>query len=421
VASGPPHTPASADVIEKNPDPDYDEWFEDMARVGLGEDRSLRLQTFLPYESSRGCWWGEKHHCTFCGLNGEGMTYRSKSPERVLGTLHSLVERYPIRRFFAVDNILPTSYYRTFLPQLKADPLSRQIELFYEIKTNVRHEWIKLLSEAGVRYIVPGIESLSSHLLECIRKGVRAITNVHVLKLCRIYRIDPGWNLLMRIPGEHQEDYDEMAALIPKLVHFMPPFGGARKIELHRFSPYFFETDRYTHNVRPCAWYAGLFPEDQINLSRVAYYFEADWKDTLGDEAYEAVSKAIWGWVDRWREAAVLPHLHYNPAQRHGLDISDSRFGPAGLWKLDTREAALYHGINNPASARHLHDTLGEQVGSIAAVEATLQEFVAHHLAIEEAGMYLGLAIPKDVYEPPLSYRQGVLQRIGQDAERDVR
>ena len=32
--------------------------------------------TYLTFETSRGCWWGQKHHCTFCGLNGEGMGYR---------------------------------------------------------------------------------------------------------------------------------------------------------------------------------------------------------------------------------------------------------------------------------------------------------------------------------------------------------
>ena len=36
----------------------------------------------LALETSRGCWWGAKHHCTFCGLNGGTMQYRSKSPER---------------------------------------------------------------------------------------------------------------------------------------------------------------------------------------------------------------------------------------------------------------------------------------------------------------------------------------------------
>jgi ribosomal peptide maturation radical SAM protein 1 len=36
----------------------------------------------MTMETSRGCWWGQKHHCTFCGLNGLSMTFRSKSPER---------------------------------------------------------------------------------------------------------------------------------------------------------------------------------------------------------------------------------------------------------------------------------------------------------------------------------------------------
>jgi radical SAM superfamily enzyme YgiQ (UPF0313 family) len=28
------------------------------------------MQIWLPYESSRGCWWGARQDCTFCGLNG---------------------------------------------------------------------------------------------------------------------------------------------------------------------------------------------------------------------------------------------------------------------------------------------------------------------------------------------------------------
>ena len=30
-----------------------------------------------PFESARGCWWGAKHHCTFCGLNGSTMRFRA--------------------------------------------------------------------------------------------------------------------------------------------------------------------------------------------------------------------------------------------------------------------------------------------------------------------------------------------------------
>ena len=34
-------------------------------------------------EGSRGCWWGEKHACAFCGLNGRVNVYREKSPEKL--------------------------------------------------------------------------------------------------------------------------------------------------------------------------------------------------------------------------------------------------------------------------------------------------------------------------------------------------
>ena len=35
-------------------------------------------------ETSRGCWWGQRMHCTFCGLNGSGMVYRSAEANTAL-------------------------------------------------------------------------------------------------------------------------------------------------------------------------------------------------------------------------------------------------------------------------------------------------------------------------------------------------
>ncbi|WP_270040477.1 RiPP maturation radical SAM C-methyltransferase, partial [Solirubrobacter ginsenosidimutans] len=64
-------------LLDPLPTPDYHEYFERVGRLQLtGHERVGRT---VPFESSRGCWWGEKHHCTFCGLNGLGMGFRSKS------------------------------------------------------------------------------------------------------------------------------------------------------------------------------------------------------------------------------------------------------------------------------------------------------------------------------------------------------
>ena len=73
------------------PVPDYDEFFEQWELIHLDE----RERTTIQFETSRGCWWGERHHCTFCGLNGATMTYRSKSCQRALDELVALTDRYP--------------------------------------------------------------------------------------------------------------------------------------------------------------------------------------------------------------------------------------------------------------------------------------------------------------------------------------
>ena len=62
---------------------------------------------WLPYESSRGCWWGQKHHCTFCGISDPAITFRAKSPERVIEDLEILTARHPTNKLCVVDWIMP--------------------------------------------------------------------------------------------------------------------------------------------------------------------------------------------------------------------------------------------------------------------------------------------------------------------------
>jgi radical SAM superfamily enzyme YgiQ (UPF0313 family) len=56
----------------------------------------------LLFEASRGCWWGAKHHCTFCGLNGLSMTFRSKSADRAYSEIkHRQGEGHLYQQLFA--------------------------------------------------------------------------------------------------------------------------------------------------------------------------------------------------------------------------------------------------------------------------------------------------------------------------------
>jgi radical SAM superfamily enzyme YgiQ (UPF0313 family) len=97
--------------LDDLPTPIYDEYFDRAERLEL-LPQSGRRAIWLPVESSRGCWWGEKHHCTFCGLNGRTMAFRSKSPDRFRD---ELAARYRNFRFSVVDNIIDYKYYSSFL------------------------------------------------------------------------------------------------------------------------------------------------------------------------------------------------------------------------------------------------------------------------------------------------------------------
>ena len=72
--------------LDALPIPDYGDFFATAAELELPMklDDSQRSTFRVSYESARGCWWGAKHHCTFCGLNGTTLAFRSKSPDRVL-------------------------------------------------------------------------------------------------------------------------------------------------------------------------------------------------------------------------------------------------------------------------------------------------------------------------------------------------
>src|SRR5262249_22454474 len=155
-------------------------------------------------------WFGAKSHCKFCGLNGNTMTFRRKSPDRVIQELSTLADRYGIRTVMMADNILDMGYFKDLMPRLKG----HNFELFYEIKPNLKRQHLRSLWEAGVAAVQPGIESLDSSVLALMAKGCTTLQNVQVLRWCHELGIRTFWSILYGFPGETSAAYGAMAALI---------------------------------------------------------------------------------------------------------------------------------------------------------------------------------------------------------------
>lgn len=265
--------PAAPHHFLDDPVPDFDDWFAQHAASGLAPPATGTVA--LPFESSRGCWWGEKSHCTFCGLNNEGMHFRSKPAARVAAELRELSARYQSTSFMAADNILDHRAFDTLLPLLRAEGFD--LRLFYEIKANVDRDRVAAMAAAGIGWIQPGIESFSDDVLKLMGKGVTGLQNIRLLRLATEHGVAVSYNVLVGFPGEREEHYMAMEALLPKLEHLSPPSGEATLVQVHRFSPFFEAPERHgIVGLRPCAYYSHLLPPTIGPVDDFAYFFERD-------------------------------------------------------------------------------------------------------------------------------------------------
>jgi ribosomal peptide maturation radical SAM protein 1 len=291
-----------ATAMTSMPYPNFDDYFNQLNSM---QDLRVQVRPKLMIESSRGCWWGEKSHCTFCGLNAEAMTYRSKSAQGFIEELGWLLRQYGdiTRSVVASDNIMPHEYLRTFLPVLK--DLNLQVHIFYETKANLREDHIRLYRDAGIREFQPGIESLSTAALRLMRKGTTGLQNVQLLKWCSQYGVRPIWNYLVGFPGERPSYYAGQAEWVEALQHLPAPeyFG---RIRLDRFSPYHSRPNSYgIREMRPYPSYSLVYPGlEPAEVRELAYFFygEYDSREECHTYAGELGSSiARWQAVDGTR------------------------------------------------------------------------------------------------------------------------
>lgn len=280
------------------------------------------VASWIPFESSRGCWYGEKSQCTFCGLN-EIIKFRQRPTDQIFSELEIYEERHRKNSFFSVDLIMPRTFLRDFVPRMKDE--KKDWKIFYEVKANMRRSEVVALAAAGVDWIQPGIESLSDHVLRLMKKGVSAAQNVQCLRLARENGIAVSWNIISNFPKETASDYNMMAAMLPLLYHLDPPSGIA-PFEVHRFSP--FHSEPEVHGIRvggPHHRYRAVFPIADKLLGEIVYRFEYELlepKDEGVSEAHRAVGEAVNGWKKARRRECIF-EVEYRPDGTAVL--SDSR------------------------------------------------------------------------------------------------
>jgi ribosomal peptide maturation radical SAM protein 1 len=370
--------------LDAIPTPDFDAFFDRRAALTAAGGDLAPLER-LSFESARGCWWGQKHHCVFCGLNNEGMTFRAKSAERVVEELVELSSRYGVTDFAASDNILVRSGYTTLLPRIAE--LGLDFRFFYEIKANVTRDEVAALARAGVKWVVPGIESFADHVLQLMRKGSTAAMNVQLLKWLQEHDVEPLWNLLVGFAGETDEDFEEMTRLLPSLQHLPPPSFGqglSNLVQIHRFAPYHDNPETFgLRNVRAAAFYDHLIPSRLLRGDEYGYFFEHDLDP---DAPLHRHRKRLDAVLCAWQGSAVRMRAHLGP----GL-IRITRTGPvSAAIVLDRPSALVFLLLDSQTTAAKVAYALAELLpDEPVPVEAVIARLVTLGVAVRAGDRYV--------------------------------
>lgn len=388
--------------LSESPTPDYDDFFLERERVRAQTGKIYNIE-FIPFEGSRGCWWGQKNHCVFCGINPDLLHFREKPVERVVSEMVQLSHRYRVVHLTASDYNVSRTHRRNLFARLAG--LDLDIECFYEVRADLTKDELAVMKKAGVVKVQPGIESFSTELLKLMKKGTTRIRQVQFLRWAREYGIHLSYNILNGFPGERGEWYQEMAEFLPQILHLQPPLHNVHRVEMHRFSPLF--RDRLALGVDDYQLrqdYCFNFPEGLVDPLKVGYFFSFSAHTLLNPESYVGPLREV---LDRWIEAHKgnwAPEFYYQLGPGF-TRIVDNR----GIADRYVELADLPQDIFLLCDEIQTIDRLERDLGTLypaevaaGTVQRTVDELVAGGLLMREGTQVLTLPIgrqPRTVQE----------------------
>lgn len=382
---------ASVADMRDLPLPDYREYFDVL------DDSIYRswIAPGIPVETSRGCWWGAKSHCTFCGLNGGSMEFRAKPPGQIKAEFDTMLDRYPGVGLEVVDNILDMGYFTTVLPALAEGP--RRYNIFYETKSNLRRDQIAALADAGIRWIQPGIESLDSRVLKLMRKGVTGAQNILLLKWAQLYGVVVMWAVIAGFPGEEDDWHAEMAEMMPSLAHLRS--GGIIQLRYDRHSPYFRNPASWGLSLVPSPLYRYVYPLADAELAQLVYYFEnrgesVDDRSLLRVISHDkpglaAMQTAMQDW-GRARQATT-PRLELQRRGDGAVVIDTRPVSQVAEHHLDALELAIIDACDDGPTPQRLAGRLPD--ADEARREAALARLIQARLVVQLDGRLIALTL----------------------------
>lgn len=178
-------------------------------------------EIILPFQSSRGCYWGK---CSFCDQDF-GQNFNVKNVEKLTDEFIQLKEKYGLKYFEFIDESVSPSYLSELADKIKEKNID--INYFFDarLESTFCGDLLKKAYNSGLKMVLWGLESGSNSVMELINKGIDIDKRLDILKNSS----DAGiWNfafIFFGFPTETTEDAKKTINLICENTDIIHSYG----------------------------------------------------------------------------------------------------------------------------------------------------------------------------------------------------
>ncbi|ELR71215.1 Radical SAM domain protein [Fulvivirga imtechensis AK7] len=160
----------------------------------------------ISVSTMRGC----PYTCKWCSRAVYGLSYRRRSPEKVVEELEWLKEEYNPDTFWFVDDVFTINH--RWLAGFNDALKKKNLKISYECITRadrMNEEVIKMMKESGCFRVWIGAESGSQKIIDLMDRRVKVDMVREMITLAKSSGIETGTFIMLGYPGETEKDIEE--------------------------------------------------------------------------------------------------------------------------------------------------------------------------------------------------------------------
>ena len=161
----------------------------------------------------RGC----PYTCRWCSRAVYGLTYRRRSPEKVVEELLQIKQEYNPDTIWFVDDVFTISH--KWLAGFNEELKRKNLKIKYECITRadrMNEEVIETLKDSGAFRVWIGAESGSQRIIDAMDRRVKVEQVQKMIQLTRNNGIEAGTFIMLGYPGETEKDIEQTITHLKK-------------------------------------------------------------------------------------------------------------------------------------------------------------------------------------------------------------